>query len=246
MVFRAAGEQHMDFRVHNTSWKPVDHDGLKLIMRPNPATGVSEDEQILAEGFSKASRMRKVRQFQQAAQKKEVSSSYTVIDLETTGLNYSRDEIIELGALRVRDGVPVEEFSSLVFTEKEIPAQVHALTGLAQSSLVGALSLKRALEKLLVFIGDDRLVCWNAAFDIAFLQVGCNRCGLPIPRNKVEDAQKLARKTVKEITDDRLVSTAGHLGIHSETIHRALPDCYTTQAVYAKLMEISPGNHGIV
>ena len=50
MVFRATGEQHMDFRVHNTTWKPVDYEGLKLIMRPRVTA--EDANNYLAEGFS--------------------------------------------------------------------------------------------------------------------------------------------------------------------------------------------------
>lgn len=243
MVFRAAGEQHMDFRVHNTSWKPVDYDGLKLMMRPNTKPHIGEAETALHEGFSKAAQIRKARQLQRAALKKDSSASYTVIDIETTGLNYNRDEIMELGALKIRDGMPEKEFTCFVHIENEIPLDVRALTGIRMELLKTALPLKEALKQFLDFIGTDRLLCWNSAFDMAFLQIGCNHCSLPIPRNKTEDALKLARRTLLNLTDYHLITVAKHFGIDAATVHRALPDCYLTYEVYTKLIEIQSGKH---
>lgn len=135
MVFRAAGEQHMDFRVHNTSWKPVDYDGLKLMMRPNAVHLTEEADASIQEGFSKAAQIRKMRQHQRSALREVISGSYTVVDIETTGLNYSRDEIIELGALRIRDFKPEKDFTCFVRIKNEIPCDIQSLTGISTEML---------------------------------------------------------------------------------------------------------------
>ncbi len=59
MVFSSDGEQHMDFRVHNTGWEPVDFDGLKLMRRPLPDHIPERLDQTLKPGFSKAETWRK-------------------------------------------------------------------------------------------------------------------------------------------------------------------------------------------
>lgn len=240
MVFRAAGEQHMDFRVHNTTWIPVDYDGLKLIMRPNESTGKDDDR--LADGFSRAAKIRKARRMQRTAASKDDRSSYTVVDVETTGLKCGEDEIIEIAALRIRAGTVSDSFSCLVKSGREISGDIRKLTGITEDMLRDAgLPLKTVLESFTAFIGADRLVCWNAPFDLAFLQVGCSRCGLPIPRNRVEDAMKLARKSVKALPDHRLTSVAQYFGIDTGAAHRALQDCFMTYAVYEKLNGFEPG-----
>ncbi|MGI6142166.1 MAG: type I-E CRISPR-associated endoribonuclease Cas2e [Caldicoprobacterales bacterium] len=71
MVYRANNEQRMDFRVHNTSWEPIDFDGLKLMLRPSPARIQKLSEKRL--GFSKAAKKRKARHF---SKRKRKSSSF--------------------------------------------------------------------------------------------------------------------------------------------------------------------------
>lgn len=239
MVFRAAGEQRMDFRVHNTTWKPADYDGLKLIKRPNEGAGADKESGELADGFSKAAKIRKARYMQRKGASDESSSSYTVLDIETTGLKCSEDEIIEIAALRIRAGTAAEEFHCLVQPSREISVEVQKLTGITQDMVKETgLPLKAALKALAEFLGKDRLVCWNASFDLSFLQLGYSRSGLPIPRNRVVDALKLARKSVKKLPDYRLTTAARYFGINTGSAHRALEDCYMTYAVYEKLNEI--------
>ena len=236
MVFRSPGEQHMDFRIHNTTWKPVDYDGLKLIMRPNSG-GLDCANDNLPEGFSKAARARRARHIKPSAIEAS-SKTYTVIDLETTGLNYGTDSIIEVGALRIRNGVVQDSYSCLVFQEKDIPREIQILTGITNDCInEQGISLEIALEKLIEFCEKDRIVCWNASFDLAFLQIGCRRCGLKVPHFKTIDAMKLARKKITRINNYSLITVAEYYGIETKGMHRALNDCYLTQNVYVRLNE---------
>ena len=129
LVFNTNNEQRMDFRTHNTSWEAVDFEGIKLMRRPLPRTQAPAAD--LKPGFSNAAK----RQMAQKMARKKASApakeeSYTVIDLETTGLNAASDAIVEYGALRVRDGQPAEEFSALVRSAEPLPDVVAKLTGI--------------------------------------------------------------------------------------------------------------------
>ena len=120
LVFNTNNEQRMDFRTHNTSWEAVDFEGIKLMRRPLPQTQAPAAD--LKPGFSNAAK----RQMAQKMARKKAAApakeeSYTVIDLETTGLNAASDAIVEYGALRVRDGQPAEEFSALVRGTEPLP-----------------------------------------------------------------------------------------------------------------------------
>lgn len=241
MVYRGSGEQHMDFRVHNTTWKPVDYDGIKLMMHPKTTSDAQEEQQYLADGFSKASKMRKVRQMQKAGVHKPGQDSYVVLDLETTGLSHIKDEIIEIGAIKILSNQIVEEFSCLIQPERGIPKDIQTLTGITEKMTDEfGIPLREALIKVCTFLGTDKLVCWNAPFDLAFLQINCSRSGVPVPRNKTADAMKYARKELKGLPDYRLTTVAQYFGINIDGAHRALQDCYLTHAVYAKLNETSP------
>ena len=238
MVFRAPGEQRMDFRVHNTTWQPVDYDGLKLIRKPNPEAAERGEAGHLEDGFSKAAKIQKARAMRGAREKAGLAQDYTVLDLETTGLDYRTDEIIEIAALRVRDGNVAAEFQRLVRAERPIPQPISRLTGITdEMTAADGESLKEAITALSEFIASDRIVCWNTAFDIAFLQIGCDRCGVPVIHNKATDALKLAQRKLKRLSNHQLSTVAQHLGIECGGTHRALEDCRLTHAVFMKLNE---------
>lgn len=129
MVFSTNNEQKMDFRVHNTSWVPVDFDGIQLMRRPSLLS--SEEMDTLKMGFSHAAKRRMAEKQKHALQRKQ--HTYVVVDLETTGLNGSSDTILEFGAIRVVDGQPLERFSQLVFNETAIPRTIMELTGIDMS-----------------------------------------------------------------------------------------------------------------
>lgn len=184
MVFNSTGEQRMDFRVHNTTWQPIDFEGLKLIARPN-LESASVDRVNLPEGFSKAAKFAKIGRIRSLTAKNQFPYAYTVVDLETTGLNYNADTIIEIAALRIRGGIVDAEFNCLIRPERLIPDEIVKLTGISQDLAVKqGIPLEVALARFAEFVGSDRLLCWNAPFDLAFLQIGCNRCNVPIIRNK--------------------------------------------------------------
>ena len=138
LVFNTNNEQRMDFRTHNTSWEAVDFEGIKLMRRPLPRTQAPAAD--LKPGFSNAAK----RQMAQKMARKKAAApakeeSYTVIDLETTGLNAASDAIMEYGALRVRDGQPAEEFSTLVRGAEPLPDVVAKLTGITPEERSGGM-----------------------------------------------------------------------------------------------------------
>ncbi len=235
MVFNAAGEQKMDFRTHNTVWEAVDFDGIKLMRRPLPE---KETEDItLKPGFSKAARQQYVRTARKTKTKTAEEKDYTVIDLETTGLKADTDEIIEYGALRVRDGVPVDRFSALVHIEKEIPVNITELTGIRDTDLSGGMEPMQALQKFLDFIGKDVLLGQYISFDMDFLRKACERWEKPFLINKTIDLSKLARKKLRRMENYKLLTLLRYFGIADQVAHRALQDCDHVHQVYCKLNE---------
>ena len=232
LVFTAAGEQRMDFRTHNTTWETVDFDGIKLMRRPLPQTQQSQID--LKPGFSKAAQQQMARK---AGRTRPGTGDYTVIDLETTGLKAASDSIIEYGALRVRDGAPVEELTMLVCGAEKIPPEITALTGLSAAELQQGAAPREALQRFLAFIGKDPLVGHNIAFDLEFLRMACKQYGFPIPTNRQTDLAQLARRKLTRIANYKLVTLAQHFQLAEKVEHRALPDCRLIQQVYCKLKE---------
>ena len=237
MVFNAVGEQKMDFRTHNTAWEAVDFDGIKLMRQPLPE---NEIEDIgLKRGFSKAAKLQYTRIAGTTKTKKAAEKDYTVIDLETTGLKADVDEIIEYGALRVRDDEPAEKFSTLVHIEKGIPANITELTGIKDADLLDGVEPTQALQAFLDFIGKDILLGQYISFDMDFLRRACEKWEKPFPTNKTIDISKLARKKLRHMENYKLPTMLQHFGISHQVAHRALLDCESVYQVYCKLNEKS-------
>lgn len=100
---------------------------------------------------------------------------FTAIDLETTGLDPETSEIIELGCIRFKYGVPADRFSRLVRPEGTLPKRVSEITGIEEDDLVGAPSLAEALPEMLDFLrsnllNSSPLVAHNVEFERSFLR----------------------------------------------------------------------------
>ena len=235
MVYSARNEQGMEFRVFQTSWEPVDFDGVTLMRRPLPRIQSTQE----ASGFSNASRMLKAGSIQKARKKKESEKGYVVIDLETTGLSPREDEILEIGAVRIVSHEIAARFSMLVKGKPKIPAEIIALTGIREELLrQEGKTLREALSLFLEFIEDRRMVFHNAGFDRGFLQKALTQCELPQLKNPYEDTMVLAKRYLEDIENYKLETLAQYFFQGEIQKHRALEDSILTWRVYEKLKEL--------
>lgn len=121
-------------------------------------------------------------------------NNYVVIDIETSGINPEKDEIIRLSALKIVSGETADEFSSFVKPRKPLSAEVERLTGITNKLLEEKRSINVALPDFLEFIGNSTLVAHNIGFDMRFINAALKDMGQPIIKNKTEDTLSLARK----------------------------------------------------
>src|SRR5258708_20210268 len=91
------------------------------------------------------------------------------IDLETTGLDPSSAEIIEIGAVKFQDDQILETYSTLVDPGSMIPAKITAITGITQDNILGAPKLREVLPKLKQFVGESPVAGINIEFYLKFL-----------------------------------------------------------------------------
>ena len=235
MVYSANNEQRMSFHVHNTTWQPTDYEGITLMRRPL-ATPLPEGEKP---PLSKAAIIQMDRNKQSAKQRRAKQLGYVVIDVETTGLDCDKSEILELGAIRVIDHQVTDTFSALVRPEQPIPAEITTLTGITQDAVSAqGTSLQPLLEQFWAFVGQSPVMGHNLDFDLAFLKKASARFGLSLPNVRIRDTLKLARRKVPDLPDHRLATLATYFGIEYAQQHRALPDCIAAFQVYEKLNEI--------
>lgn len=234
MVFSTNNEQGLDFRVHNTSWIPVDFEGVQLIRRPATVKPTTEEH-----NSSKAAVQTMLRGMAVGRMKKRQQEGYVVVDIETTGLQSSVDEIIEIAAVRVVKHQITEEFSVLVQPEKELTETIIRLTGITPELLQQqGCTLAEAMERFVEFIGNSPLVGYNIAFDSSFLNAACKKTGRERLTNMRRDALSLARRTLDEVNDYKLETLTEYFKISSDERHRALADCRMTFQVYEKLNEL--------
>ncbi len=243
MVYNANNEQGMKFRIHNASWEPIDFDGLTLLMRPSQARSQSENE--IKRGFSKAAKIQKANQMQRLkADKRVLPKTYVVVDLETTGLSANDDDIIEIGAIRVKDMVIEASFQSLIRPARVLPPKITTLTGITDLMLEQeGKALADVLRDLIDFVSDLPIVTHNADFDYAFLRKASKSCSLPLFSNRCINTLTVARKMVDDVPNFKLATLLNYFGIELTTKHRAMEDCLALNELYAKLIEFELKGH---
>jgi DNA polymerase III subunit epsilon len=157
------------------------------------------------------------------------TTTFVVLDLETTGGTPEGCGITEIGAVRVCGGEPLGEFGTLVNPGEPIPPFITVLTGITQAMLLPAPKLEEALPAFLEFAKGAVWVAHNAPYDIGFLKAACAKLGYPWPRPVVLDTAALARRalTTDEVANRKLGTLAAFFGARTPT-HRALDDARAT------------------
>ena len=160
---------------------------------------------------------------------------FIVLDLETTGLDANRHEIIEIAAIRYRKGNTTHEtLQALVKPLKKVPKKITEITGITQEMLeTNGEPLADVLREFMAFVGEHRLVTFNAEFDMAFLHATTARHGLPKLHNPVSCALQMARRAWPKRKTFRLRDLASDGQFAGGTAHRALEDARCALIVYA-------------
>ena len=176
---------------------------------------------------------------------------YTVVDTETTGLSTESCCLIEVSALRVREGRVAAEFSTLIrppwrevqkngqWQQGYVDDFIQGLTGITDEMLEGAPLPEEALPQVEDFLGRDLLLGHNVGFDTAFLYDSFQKyLGRPLGNNSL-DQLRLARKLLPQLSHHRLGDVAAALGVPYQGAHRALADCWITYGCYEKLRALA-------
>ena len=151
---------------------------------------------------------------------------FVILDLETTGLDPSRHEIIEIGAIRVnRNSTTHDTFQTLVIPRKSPSKKIVEITGITKEMLhAEGVEIREAMVELVKFIGDLPLVTFNAEFDMAFLRAAGDNNGVSI-QNRTSCALSMARRAWPGLKSYRLQDLAEAGGFSAVSAHRAIADC---------------------
>ena len=161
-------------------------------------------------------------------------SDYTMLDIETTGLNPYRDHVTELGAVKVRANKVVDEFSQLVVYPRSnhVPSFITKLNGITEDLLLEkGKPVKEAMTAFRTFIGDDIIIGYNVNFDLNFLYDLARKFHLPELSNNYVDVLRLARVYYPQ-QHNRLLDCIQRAGIAQVEQHHGLADSLDTKKVY--------------
>jgi len=169
--------------------------------------------------------------------------TFIVLDLETTGASPTTGcAITEIGAIAIRGGVILEEFSSFVNPQVSLPDYIVNLTGITDEMLVDAPLISEVFPDFIKFIDRHEhvhLVAHNAPFDIGFLKAAATQLSHIWPKYEVIDTVKLARRVIdrSEILNYKLGTLSQFFETKALPNHRALDDVKTTVEVLHRLIE---------
>lgn len=167
-------------------------------------------------------------------------ASYTVVDVETTGLHPEWDRVIEIGAMKIQNGIPGERFSSLLrppfkqWGQYVMPA-ITKLTGITNEMLEKAPEAATVLKKFVTFLGNDPVVGYNVDFDMAFLQEHFQKLlGRPLANSWV-DVLPMVQFLFPHWEHHRLADAVAYYHLTNARAHRALSDVEATWQVFEKV-----------
>jgi DNA polymerase III epsilon subunit family exonuclease len=150
--------------------------------------------------------------------------TFVVFDTETTGFSFEKDRIVEIGAVKIRNGQIIEERDWLIHPQRSIPKRVTNVHGITDAMVKDKPHFADVYAEFQTFVGDAILIAHNARFDIGMVRAEVERSGLTQPSNVVIDSLKLFRTWYPEATSHKLGQLAAYVGITGEGFHRGDAD----------------------
>ena len=165
------------------------------------------------------------------------ADTFVVFDLETTGFSPSKNQIIEIGAVKVVNGSIAQCFSTFVNPKVPIPFEIEQLTSINDDMVLDAPVIDEILPKFMEFCQDAVMVAHNADFDMSFIKYNCSALGLDCEKT-VLDTVALSRVLLPSLNRFKLDTVAKALNISLAHHHRAVDDAACTAEIFVKLVEM--------
>ncbi|MEO7397703.1 MAG: DEDD exonuclease domain-containing protein [Ilumatobacteraceae bacterium] len=168
--------------------------------------------------------------------------TFCILDLETTGGDRQNDVITEIGAIKMRGGVNLGTFQTLINPGRAVPPLITVLTGISDAMLVPAPRIEQVLPSLLEFCRDTVIVGHNVRFDVGFLNAALVRSNRATLSHISIDTLSLARRLVRdEVPDCRLATLSDRFRLDHRPSHRAFADALATADLFHLLLERAAG-----
>ena len=230
ICYASRNEIGYDFKTNSKDISIIDFDGIPLVMVDKKEKIKVNDQAKL--GYSRVAKLRKARQFQKQTKK---SPSYVVIDIETDGLDFNKNSIIEIGCIKLSNG-GVKEFEKNINIDCPLPKEIVKLTGITDEFLEkNGENEKQVLSELLDFIKDLPIVNYGNNFDIIFLNHSLKKHNLGYIKNQTIDLMRCVKKEKRMLENYKLETALKSYGIDKKVPHRALADARLTYELSTKV-----------
>ncbi len=166
--------------------------------------------------------------------------TFCIVDIETTAGNVRDGQIIEIGALKYKNGQIIEKYESLV-NVKDIPAKIQEITGITPEMTHGTPNIQTVLEEFKMFLEDDIFVAHAISFDYKFISDSFKKYNLGELCNRKVCTIDLSKRLIKAERYG-LKHLRTHLDIDEGNHHRAFSDAYATTKVLEECFKLLPKN----
>lgn len=161
-----------------------------------------------------------------------------VLDTETTGLDYTREKIIEFAAVRLENGKIKDEFQTLINPQQHIRKSSMAIHGISEEMVKDAPTEAEILPQILDFIGDYPIVAHNAIFDYSFLNEACIRNHDKELTNPRIDTQQMFKEVFPDLESHGLEALTKKFNVEFKKHHRAMADTMGLALAYPELKKL--------
>ncbi|WP_339125853.1 PolC-type DNA polymerase III [Fusobacterium nucleatum] len=169
--------------------------------------------------------------------KKIDDEEFVVFDIETTGLNSHTNEIIEIGAVKIKAGRIVDRYSQLINPGRPIPYHITEITSITDEQVANEPKIDKVIGKFVDFVGDAVLVAHNAPFDIGFIKRDIKKYLNIDYQCSVIDTLQMARDLFPDLKKYGLGDLNKTLGLALEKHHRAVDDSQATANMFIIFLE---------
>ncbi|MFI3329555.1 MAG: PolC-type DNA polymerase III [bacterium] len=165
-------------------------------------------------------------------------ATYVVFDIETTGFSTEFDDIIEIGAVKIKNGIVQESFSEIIDPQRTVSEFIKNLTNITDEMIKGSRTISEVLPDFIKFCGDGIMVAQNASFDIGHMYANMDKLNIKNPNWPVIDTMQFARNFYhNEIKTFNLKSLSKFFKVKQESHHRADDDARVTGEIFVQMLQ---------
>jgi CRISPR-associated protein Cas2 len=235
MCWSTNNELGYDYLTTRKNYEIGDYDGIPLMIH------LAQGDEF-KHGFSSAYKYHQahIHSYSKSSGKSNKSANKSdkksipvvCLDIETTGLDNQTNKIISIGACRQVNN-KLDTFYCIVKINENIPDKIQKLTGIQNTD--DGIPIEQAINRLLLFIGNDKIVGYNIKFDLGFINKALKDLNKSTLVNKYIDVEKLVKKDNPMLMNYHLVTVCRAYNIDCQQFHNSLEDSKATLKLYEHL-----------